>query len=149
MTEPPAETLLREWRAAMQSVISAVGAAAGRSDAARQLLAPMRRQTDLLEQALEQLQEIQRDVVARAFKPVDAVFDLLERSGSMMREQAEALEQAAQAVERAAGLMRLQAELFETSTRTVRKPADVLKSAAGSGPRSGRSSGAIDDRPDA
>jgi uncharacterized protein (DUF885 family) len=45
----PAETLLREWHAAMQSVISAVGAAAGRSDAARQLLAPMRRQTDLLE----------------------------------------------------------------------------------------------------
>ena len=113
------------------------------------LLAPMRRQTELLEQALEQLQEIQRDVVDRAFKPVDAMFDLLERSGAMMREQADALEQAAQALERAAGLIRLQAELFETSTRTARKPADVLKSAAGSGRRSGRSSGASDDRPDA
>jgi uncharacterized protein (DUF885 family) len=149
LTEPPAKDLVREWQAAMQSVISAVGSAAGGSDAARQLLAPMRRQTQLLEQALEQLQELQRDVVAQAFKPVDAMFDLLERSGSMMREQAEALEQAAQAVERAAGLMRLQAELFETSTRTARTPTDVLKSAAGSGPRSGRSSGASDERPDA
>jgi hypothetical protein len=149
MTEPPAGDLLREWQAAMQSVISAVGSAAGRSDAARQLLAPMRRQAELLEQALEQQQKIQRDVVDRAFKPVDAMFDLLERSGSMMREQAEALEQAAQAVERAAGLIRLQAELFETATRTVRKPADVLKSAAGSGRRGGRSSGRSEARPDA
>jgi MbeD/MobD like len=149
MAQPPVEDLLRQWKAAMQSVISAVGSAAGGSDAARQLVAPMRRQTELLEQALEQLQEVQRDAVNRAFKPVDAMFDLLERSGAMLREQADALEQAAQALERAAGLIRLQAELFETSTRTVRKPADVLKSAAGSRRRSGRSTGASDDRPDA
>jgi methyl-accepting chemotaxis protein len=149
MAGPPAGDLVREWQAAMQSVISAVGSAAGRSDAARQMLAPMERQVELLEQALEHQQKIQRDLVDRAFKPVDAMFDLLERSGSMMHEQAEALEQAAQAVERAAGLIRRQAELFETSTRTVRKPAGVLKSAAGSGRLSGRSSGASEDRPDA
>ena len=97
----------------------------------------------------EQLQEIQRDAVNRAFKPVDAMFDLLARSGAMLREQADALDQAAQALERAAGLIRLQAELFETSTQTVRKPADVLKSAAGSRRRSGRSTAASNHRPDA
>ena len=149
MTEPPADDLLREWQAAMRSVISVVDSAVGGSDMARRLLVPMRRQTELLEKAFVRQQEIQRDMVARAFKPVDAMFDLLERSGSMMREQAEALEQAAQAVDRAAGLIRLQAELFETATRTARKPTDVLKSAAGSGRRRGRYSGASEDPPDA
>jgi hypothetical protein len=60
----------------------------------------------------------------------------------MMRERGEALERSAQAVEGAAVSIRLQAELFATSTRTVRKPAEVVKSAAGSGRRGGRSPGA-------
>jgi hypothetical protein len=41
--------LLREWQAAMQSVAASVTAAAGRSDVARQLLAPLQRQAELFQ----------------------------------------------------------------------------------------------------
>jgi signal transduction histidine kinase len=123
--------LLREWQAATQSMISAVASAAGRSDAARQLLPPMQRQAEVLQHAVEQQQRFQRAVASRLFEPFDAILDLLEKSGAMVREQAEALEQAAHALERAARVAKLQAELLEGATRSARVPLDVARSAVG------------------
>jgi hypothetical protein len=131
--------LLGEWRAAMGAVVSVI-TSAGRSDALRPLLGPLQHQAELIERVLEQQRHIQGQLVDRAFEPVDAIFDLLERSGAMMRAQAEALEQAAQAVEQAAGLMRTQAELFEAATKTARAPADLVRGAAG-GRRRGKGEG--------
>ena len=128
MSEP--QDLLGEWRSAMRSVVSAI-VSAGRSDALKPLTGPLQRQAELLERVVEQQQRLQGELVDRAFEPVDAIFELLERSGGMMRAQAEALEQAAQAVEQAAALMRTQAELFEAATRTARAPADLVRTAAG------------------
>jgi hypothetical protein len=130
VSEPHGNDLLGEWRSAMQSVVSAL-TGVGRSDVLRPLLGPLQRQAELVERVLEQQQRIQGQLVDRAFEPVDAIFDVLERSGAMMRAQAEALEQAAQAVEHAAGLMRTQAELFEAATKTARAPADLVRGAAG------------------
>jgi hypothetical protein len=107
--------LVREWKAAMQSLISA----AGRSEVPRTLLAPMERQVDLLQEMVE-----------RAFGPFDAVFDLLEESAAAMRGQAEALGASAHALEQAAELMRAQAELFERTVQTVREPAEIAKGIA-------------------
>jgi hypothetical protein len=107
--------LVREWKAAMQSLISA----AGRSEVPRALLAPMERQVELLQEMVE-----------RAFGPFDAVFDLLEESAAAMRGQAEALGASARALEQAAELMRAQAELFERTVQTVREPAEIAKGIA-------------------
>jgi hypothetical protein len=126
--------LLREWQAAMQSVAASVAAAAGRSDVARQLLAPMQRQAELFQEVLERERALQRDLLQRVFEPVDAAFDLLEQSGSALREQAAAIEHAAKSLEQAAGLMKVQAELFEHTIRTLREPSRRIESAVGLGP---------------
>ena len=123
--------LVREWRAAMQSVIDAAGSAASRAEVPRQLLGPMRRQVELLEALVEREQRLQSDVLGRAFAPLDAVFDLLEQSGAAVRKQAEALSESARALEQTAEMMRAQAELYERTIRTLREPSRIAKSAAG------------------
>lgn len=110
--------LLHEWQSAMTSVIP------------RQLLGPLKRQTKLIGDVLERERQLQRELLARAFAPLDAVFDLLEQSGATIRQQAEALEQAARALEDTAVLMKAQAELFERGIKTIREPADLARSVA-------------------
>ena len=108
--------LLREWQSAMTSVIP------------RQLLGPLKRQTELIGDVLERERRLQREVLGHVFAPLDAVFDLLEQSGATIRQQAEALEQAARALEDTAVLMKAQAELFERSikaTARARRPRAV------------------------
>jgi hypothetical protein len=63
--------------------------------------------------------------------PVDAIFDLLEESGRMLRRQAEALEAAGQALEDTAKLVGTQAELFERTISTLREPTELAKAMAG------------------
>lgn len=119
MAEGGGLDLLREWQSAMQSVIP------------RQLLDPLKRQTDLIGDVLERERRLQREVLGHVFGPLDAVFDLLEQSGATIRQQAEALEQAAHALGETAVLMKAQAELFERGIKTLREPADLARSAAG------------------
>ena len=102
--------LVREWKAAMQSLISV----AGRQEVPRALLTPMERQVELLQEMVE-----------RAFGPFDAVLDLLEESATTLRRQAEALSASARALEQAAELMRIQGETFERAVRAVREPAAI------------------------
>ena len=111
--------LLRDWQSAMTSVIP------------KQLLAPLKRQTELIQDVLERERKLQREVLGYVFAPLDAVFDLLEQSAGTIRQQAEALEQAAQALEQTAVLMKTQAELFERGMKTIREPADLARKAAG------------------
>jgi hypothetical protein len=115
----------------MQAVIAATGSAAGRAEVPHQLVAPMRRQVELLEQLVEREERVRAELVGRAFAPVDAVFDLLEQSGAAVRKQAEALSESARALEQTAELMRAQAELYERTIRTLREPSRLAKSAAG------------------
>ena len=111
--------LVREWQTAMTSVIP------------RQLLGPLKRQAELIQDVLERERVLQREVLRLLFAPLDAVLDLLEQSGATIRQQAEALEQAARALEDTAVLMKAQAELFERGIKTLREPADLARSAAG------------------
>ena len=115
--------LLREWQSAMSSVIP------------RQLLGPLKRQTELIQDVLERERTLQREVLGHVFAPLDAVFDLLEQSAGTIRQQAEALEQAARALEDTAVLMKAQAELFERGVHTIREPADLARKVAGLGQR--------------
>jgi hypothetical protein len=115
----------------MQSVVSSAASAAGRSALPRQLIAPMQRQLDLVQELFERERQFQQELLARTFAPFDAVFDLLEQSGAALRRQAEALNESAKALEQAAGMMEVQAELFERTIQTLREPAEIAKSAVG------------------
>jgi hypothetical protein len=120
--------LLREWQAAMKSLATS---ATGRGELPRQLLAPMQRQVELLQEVLEGERRLQRELVGRILGPADAVFDLLEQSGAALRQQAEALEEASRALEQAAGLVKAQADLFERTVQAIREPTDLARAAAG------------------
>jgi hypothetical protein len=127
--------LLREWQKLMDSVVASAASVAGRSELPRQLLEPMQRQLELVQEIIERERRLQAELTDRLAAPVDAAFDLLEESGATLRRQAEALEAAGRALEETAGLMKGQAELFERTIGTLRQPAELAKAAAGLGRR--------------
>jgi hypothetical protein len=122
--------LLGEWRKAMDAVLSSA-ASVGGGAVPRQLLEPMQRQLELVQEVIERERTVQKELAGRLFAPVDAVFDLLEESGAMLRRQAEALEGAGRALEETARLVKSQAELFERTIGVLREPTERAKSAAG------------------
>lgn len=128
MPDLGARELLREWEKAMHSI-------------PRPLLEPMQRQLELLHDVVERERRLQAELTGRLLAPVDAVFDLFEQSGAMLRRQAESLEAAGRALEESASLMKAQAELFERTVQTARRPADLAKAAAGVKPRSRKPAG--------
>ena len=131
MPDRDARDLIGEWRKAMDAVVSSATSVAGRAPLPHQLVEPMQRQLELVEEVLERERRLQRDLAQRAVAPLDAVFDLLEESAATMRGQAEALEAAGRALADTAALMRRQAELFEHSLGGLREPVELAKSAAG------------------
>ena len=90
------------------------------------------------QKAVQSVRELQRDLLCRAFEPVDAAFGLTEQSGAALREQAEAIEHAAKSLEQAAGLMKTQADLFEHTIRVLREPSRRIESAVGLDPQRAR-----------
>jgi hypothetical protein len=141
MAEPSGRDLLEEWRKVMESVISSASSAAGRTDLPRDLLAATQRQLEVVHDMFERERRLQAEVTARMLAPVDAVFDLLEETGSTLRRQAEALQAAGRALEETAELMAGQAAMFERTVGTLRVPADIAKAAAGTGRRPKKGTG--------
>jgi hypothetical protein len=132
MAELSGRELLREWQRLMDSLVASVGSVAGRPDVPRQLIEPMQRQLELVNEIVERERRLQRELVGRLTAPLDVVFDLLEETGATLRRQAEAVEAAARALDETGGLMRSQAELFERTIGALRQP---LELARGAGPR--------------
>lgn len=102
-----------------------------RSDLARQLMEPMQRQLELVQEILDRERRLQRQVTSHLLAPVDAVFDLLAQSGEMLRRQAEALDSAGRALEETAALVTTQAELFERTLGIMREPSELARAVAG------------------
>jgi hypothetical protein len=123
--------LLGEWRKLMDSVVASAASVGGRTEIPRQLLEPMQRQIELLQEVIERERALQRQIAGRVLAPVDAIFDLIEESGQVLQRQAEALEAAGQALEDTARLVKTQAELFERAIGTLREPTELAKVAAG------------------
>ena len=119
----------------MESVISSASSAAGRGDLPRDLLNATQRQIEMVQEMFERERRLQAEVTGRVLAPIDAVFDLLEETGSTLRRQAEALQAAGRALEETAELMAGQAEMFEQTVGALRVPADLAKAAAGTGRR--------------
>jgi hypothetical protein len=97
----------------------------------RQLLDPIQRQLELLQQVVERERQLQRDVAGRLAAPFDALFDLLEESAVTLGKQADALEAAGRALQETAGLVKAQADLFERTVGVLREPTELAKAAAG------------------
>jgi hypothetical protein len=132
MAERSGPDLLREWQKRMESLVaSAASGVAGRAELPRQLVEPMERQLELLQQIVEREQRLQREVAGRLAAPFDAVFDLLEGSAVTLGKQAEALEAAGEALQETARLVKSQADLFERTVGLMREPTELAKAAAG------------------
>jgi hypothetical protein len=123
--------LLGEWQKVMESLVASAASIGSRAELPRQLLEPMQRQLELVQEVIERERRLQKQVAGHLLAPVDAIFDLLEESGLMLRKQAEALEAAGRALEETAGLVMTQAELFERTIGALREPAELAKAAAG------------------
>jgi hypothetical protein len=119
--------LLDEWRKMMDSVVKSAASVAGRPQASRQLQNAMQRQLELVSELIERERRLQRELATQLVAPVDAVFDLLEQSGTTLRRQAEAVEAAGRALEETAGLMKDQAELFARTVGALRQPAELTR----------------------
>jgi len=141
VTEPNGRDLLNEWRRLMDSVVASAASVAGRSSLPGDLLGAMQRQVELVQEVVDRERRLESELAARLLAPVDAVFDLLEETGSTLRRQAEALETAGRALEESAGLMKRQAELFERTIGTLRQPAELAKAVAGLDRRPKKSKG--------
>jgi hypothetical protein len=123
--------LLGEWRRLMDSVVASAASVGGRAEIPRQLLEPMQRQVQLLQEVIERERALQKQIAGAVLAPVDAIFDLVEESGQVLRQQAEALEAAGRALEDTARLVKTQAELFERAVGALREPTELAKVAAG------------------
>ncbi len=131
MPELSGRELLHEWQKLMESVFASASSLAGRSELPRQLQDATERQLELLGEILERERGLQREVAALIVAPVDAIFDLLEQSGTALRRQAETVGAAGRALEETASLMRDQAELFTQTVGTLRQPHELARAAAG------------------
>ena len=118
MADLSGRQLLREWERLAGAV-------------PHQLVDPMKRQLELIEEIIERERQMQKDVTTKLFAPLDGLFDLLTESGKTMRLQAEAMRAAGQAIEETAALMAAQAELFERAVGALRQPTELAKAAAG------------------
>src|SRR6478752_7253202 len=94
------------------------------------LLAPLRAEIAVLRELIERERRLQRQVTGQVLAPVDALFDLLQETGSMLERQAEALEAAGTALAETAALVKAQAALFERTVGTLRRPVDLAKTVA-------------------
>src|SRR5690349_15563218 len=115
----------------MDSVVASAASVGGRTEIPRQLLEPMQRQIELLQEVIERERALQREIAGRVLAPVDAIFDLIEESGQVLRRQAEALEAAGRALEDTARLVKTQAQLFDHAMSALREPTELAKAAAG------------------
>src|SRR5207247_1621087 len=103
MPELSGHELVHEWRRPMDSVIASAESAAGGSELPPDLLGVIRRQLELVQEAIERERRLQKELTGRFVAPLDAVFDLFEETGATLRRQAEALEAAGRALEETLG----------------------------------------------
>ena len=120
--------LLNEWQKSIRSLASSV---TGHAEIPAQILAPMHRQAELVQEIIERERQLQEELITRAFAPYDAVFDLLQQSAGALHSQAAALTESARALEQAASMMETQAELFERTIAVMRQPGEIVKRATG------------------
>jgi hypothetical protein len=136
--------LLRSWQDVVKQLGSAAGSvssAAGQSDVVKQLVGPMQKQAELVEQALRRQFEFEREMAGRLLAPVNVLIDAMDQTASAMRTQSQAFDAASAAFKQASELLELQASLIDQSVKAMRDPAEFIKSAGGAAARAGTGGG--------
>jgi hypothetical protein len=136
-----------ERRGLIVSLLASAASVGGRGQLPHRLLEPIQPQLERVQEVLERERRLRNQVIARLLAPVDAVFDLLEGNGRILREQAAALETSARALEETAGLVKRQADLFDRTLAALREPAERAKAAAGLQRRSALTAAAREAHP--
>ena len=105
MADQDGRDLTGDWRRLAESLAASAASAAGNSKIPKDIVRVSQRQLELLQEVLERERRLRGDVAGMVTAPLDALFDLMEETGTTLRLQAEAIESAGRALEETAGLM--------------------------------------------
>ena len=136
--------VLRSWQDVVKQlggVAGSVGSVAGQSDIVKQLVGPMQKQAELVEQALRRQFEFEREMAGRLLAPVNVLIDAMDQTATAMRTQSQAFDAASAAFKQASELLELQASLIDRSVQAMRDPAEFIKAAGGAAARGGSGGG--------
>lgn len=123
--------LLPGWQEAIRQLRDGAAAVTGPSaELVKPLLAPLQRQAELLEEAVRNQVDFDRQLVSRLLTPYNVAVEALEQTSAAMRAQAKAFDAAASSFEQASKLLDVQATLVDTAARSLRDPIEFLRSAA-------------------
>jgi hypothetical protein len=126
--------LLRAWQDAIKQLGGALATPlTGQSDVVNQILGPLQRQAELLEQAVQRQVDFEKEIIGRVMAPANVMLDMLEQTSSAMSAQAKAFDAAAASFKRAAEMLELQASLLEQVRASLRDPVGALRSAGRAG----------------
>jgi hypothetical protein len=126
-----APDLVGAWRDAANQLRSLATSIAGQAGAgARDVLGPLQRQTEVIEQLLRRQIEVEEELVRRALAPARATVEALDKAPDAMRAQAAAFRAAATSFGQAADLLEVQATAVEQTIGALKAPVELTRKAA-------------------
>ena len=126
MNDAPDADPLRFWREPMEQFLRAVESMQGRAQPAEGLLAPLRRQAELFQEAMQQQARNQAELMRGLLEPARRQAELVGEAAAQMHAQAEAFQQVAEAFQRAARLVEAQAGLLDQAAEPMRRQVEFL-----------------------
>jgi hypothetical protein len=132
---PEMPDLVGAWREALGQLQQlSASIAGGTTGAARELLAPLQRQTEIIEQLLRRQIEIEQELMGRAIAPARATAEALDKAPAAMRAQAAAFRAAAASFTQAGELLEVQAAAVEQTITALMAPVHVAQWGLGQRP---------------
>ncbi len=124
--------LLRAWQSAIRDLGgTAASLASGPAGVAGDLLRPLQRQAELLQQVLERQLEFERELASRAFAPLRATMELVDQATGTLHSEATSFRAASKIFGQLAELMDQQADLLERAGAAMRDPLATFRSTGG------------------
>ena len=125
---PELPDLLAAWRDAAGQLHRAATAVADEAGhGAREVLAPLQRQSELVEQLLHRQLELEQERARRALAPALATAEALDKAPAAMRAQAAAFRTAAASFHQAADLLDVQAAAVDQTIGALQAPVDLAR----------------------
>jgi len=132
---PDMPDLVGAWHDAVRQLQQLASSIAGdTTGAARDLLGPLQRQTEIVEQLLRRQIEIEQELVNRAIAPARATAEALEKAPAAMRAQAAAFRAAAASFTQAGELLEVQAAAVEQTIAALLAPVHMAQRGLGQRP---------------
>jgi len=124
--------LLRAWQSAIRDLGgTAASLASGPAGVASDLLRPLQRQAELLQQVLERQLDFERELLGRAIAPLRATLELVDQATGTLHAQATSFRAASRTFGQLADLMDQQADLLERAGTTLRDPLATFRASGG------------------